>query len=331
MEPRVSDLTDIVRRKLGPQLTHIQKDGYGQLIVESDARTPHQASWVGICLEIAQRREIEKQKYKQYFWVTMANRIKDAQQFQFGEVEDTRIKEEACRAGPLIAQKHLSLPYHSVIYNYTLIPDPDDVPEEMKDERVRFSTLAVIIEKDKIKDPLPGPLLMAADFIFVNPQAFEAKKKFCMLLAGGVVFQSCEPEFKWKGEIVDEPGQKRNETLVSIADGVGSMSMILATRGIQTRIHRPTQKQQKARVKRQKSLIPIVTHVDTQKYYKAMENVEKGHHASPVPHLRRGHIRHLDEDRTTWVRDCIVNCRSLSDIQERDHYEVEVDQGKGRA
>ena len=31
-----------------------------------------------------------------------------------------------------------------------------------------------------------------------------------------------------------------------------------------------------------------------------------GTHASPVPHLRRGHVRHLPDGRTAWVRDCLV-------------------------
>lgn len=33
----------------------------------------------------------------------------------------------------------------------------------------------------------------------------------------------------------------------------------------------------------------------------------EGTHASPIPHLRRGHIRNLPNGKTTWVRDCLVN------------------------
>lgn len=32
----------------------------------------------------------------------------------------------------------------------------------------------------------------------------------------------------------------------------------------------------------------------------------KGSHASPTVHLRRGHIRRLGENKTTWVRSCVV-------------------------
>jgi len=316
--PKVSDLGDMVRRVV-PGLRH--KDGTGNIIIESDSRIPHQSQWIGICLEIAMKRP--EKSYKRFFWTTMANRIKSAQQFQFGHVEDIRIKEEAIRAGPLIGDGHLSLPYQSVIYNYTLIPDPKDVPPEIANDRVSFSTLACLMEKKELKNVLPGPFILAADFIFVPPQALDAKRKFCMILAGGCAFQANPPEGRWIGDVVDEPGQVRRETLVSVADGVASLSMILATRGVETEVRQPNDKLQKARIKRGKPLLPRITHVNTEKYYKAMENVEKGHHASPVPHLRRGHIRRLGEDRTTWVRDTIVNCRTLSDSKGRDHYEVE--------
>jgi len=296
------------------------------MYVESDARTPHQNQWVQICLEIADSKK--DPSLQRYFWVTLGNRIKSAQQFQFGEVEDTRIKTEALRAGPLIADGHLSLPYESVIYNYTLKPDPNDVPKEMWDQRVKFCTLAAVVPKFKMIKPLPGPLIFAADFVFANPNdsKFEVRftRKYLMSLVAGVAFQANPAEGKWQGEVIDKPdvGGLFNQ-LVCVADGVASLSMILATKGVPTELRAPTDKRQRQRVKKKKSLLPAVTHVDTQRYYAAMSNAEKGHHASPVPHLRRGHIRHLASGKNIWVKDTIVNCMSLSDIKDRDHYEVE--------
>jgi len=297
------------------------------MLIESDAKTPHQNQWVQICLEIAQSKK--SPSLQKYFWVTLGNRIKSAQQFQFGEVEDTRIKTEALRAGPLIADGHLSLPYSSVIYNYTLKPDLADTPPEMMDQRVKFCTLAAVVPNDKMIDPLPGPLFFAADFVFAPPSEFEkfgrkSSRKYLMTLIAGVAFQANPAVGKWQGEVIDKPdvGGIFNQ-LVCVADGVASLSMILATRGVPTELREPTEQQQKSRIKKKKSILPAVTHVNTQRYYAAMSNTEKGHHASPVPHLRRGHIRHLASGKNTWVKDTIVNCMSLSDIKDRDHYEVE--------
>jgi hypothetical protein len=39
-----------------------------------------------------------------------------------------------------------------------------------------------------------------------------------------------------------------------------------------------------------------------------------GTHASPRQHLRRGHIRHLSETRTTWVTSCVVGSASRGKV-----------------
>jgi len=295
------------------------------LFVESDARIPHQNQWVQICLEIAQGKK--SPSVDRYFWVTMANRMKNAQQFSFGTVEDVRLKQESVRAGPLIAQELLSLPYKSVIYNYTMVPDPADVPPEIVEAGpLKFCTLATIVEKDKLKDPLPGPLFFAADFMFAKDpkrQFPRSTRKYLMLLVGGVAFQSDEARGKWSGEVMDSSDMDLQDSVGAVAEGVASLSMILSTRGVPLELHEPKESQQKSRIKKGKSMLPTVTHVDTQRYYAAMSNAEKGHHASPVPHLRRGHIRRLASGKNTWVKDTIVNCRTLSDIKDRDHYEVE--------
>jgi len=322
---RLEDLTDPFHL---PMVWAKVKEDTGDtvgLFVETDARTPHQNQWVQICLEIAQGNK--NPSLARYFWVTMANRMKNAQQFSFGTVEDVRLKKEAVRAGPLIAQELLSLPYPSVIYNYSMIPDPADVgPEIVEAGPLKFSTIAAIVDKGKMKDPLPGPLIFAADFMFAKDpkrQFPKSTRKYLMIVVGGVAFQSHEEEGRWEGEVMHASDMGLKSTVACIAEGVGALSMILSTRGIPLEVHEPKESQQKSRIKKGKTILPTVTHVDTQRYYAAMMNTEKGHHASPVPHLRRGHIRRLASGKNTWVKDTIVNCRTLSDISERDHYEVE--------
>jgi len=327
--PQVKSLQDkareiAARRSRAPIVNRIEPrpDLASHIVIESDARTPHQSQWVQICLEIAQKREDDP--LKKFFWTAMANRIKTAQQFQFGEVSDLRIKQESKRGAPLIADGYLDIPYDSVIYNYTLSPDPND-GIEFQHDRIKYCSLVCKMDTGMLKDPLPGPFYIAADFIFAPTERFHIHRKYAMILTAGVAFQADGTDKCWHGELIDLPKYHDSPfNLVSVADGVASFSMILATRGVETTRREPKERLQRARLKKNKSLLPTVTHVNTQKYYSAMENVEKGHHASPVPHLRRGHIRRLGEDRTTWVRDCIVNCKSLDDAaRARDHYEVE--------
>jgi len=224
----------------------------GHIVIESDARTPHQSQWVQICLEIAQKRE--EDPLKKFFWVTVANRIKTAQQFQFGEVSDLRIKQEAKRAGPLIAAGHLDLPYDSVVYNYTLSPDPN-AAFELQHERIKFCSLACKMDKEWCKDPLPGPLYAAADFIFAPTESFHVERKYAMILAAAVVFQAHDAYKKWKGEMIDVPIHRSSPFgLVSVADGIASLSMILATRGVETKRREPKERLQRARVKKNRSL-----------------------------------------------------------------------------
>lgn len=49
---------------------------------------------------------------------------------------------------------------------------------------------------------------------------------------------------------------------------------------------------------------------------------EGGHRRSPVPHLRRGHTRHLPDGRTTWVRDMLVNCASEGELAFAERHRV---------
>jgi hypothetical protein len=77
----------------------------------------------------------------------------------------------------------------------------------------------------------------------------------------------------------------------------------------------------KARTKRGKSLIPAYTRVETRDYVSAYRSAVKaihegkgGHHASPIPHWRRAHQRHLHDGKVVPVRSSKVNWRDHGEL-----------------
>jgi hypothetical protein len=102
---------------------------------------------------------------------------------------------------------------------------------------------------------------------------------------------------------------------------VASLSLMLATRGTILRTEQPSVKLQAKREARGKSALPTVTYVNAEHYVIAARNTEaKGTHTSPVPHLRRGHLRTLANGHTTWIRDMLVNCKSVDEAVRRKLY-----------
>jgi hypothetical protein len=106
--------------------------------------------------------------------------------------------------------------------------------------------------------------------------------------------------------------------------------LILATRGIERTTITASDKLQKARAKCGKLPIPPYDTVDCRGYVTVIENrvergrrePQRGRHASPISHLRMGHPRRLDDSRTTWVRDAIVNASDEAKATFRSHYTV---------
>jgi hypothetical protein len=101
-------------------------------------------------------------------------------------------------------------------------------------------------------------------------------------------------------------------------------SLILATDGVPRRVQKASQLINAEHVRKGKPRIPAVTHIDFRRYLEADETTP-GHHASPVPHLRRGHIRRLQDGRRVWVRDCLVNASADVATVRRENYHVDTD------
>lgn len=70
------------------------------------------------------------------------------------------------------------------------------------------------------------------------------------------------------------------------------LTMILNTKGVRKERNEPARKPQQARIKAGKPLLPYVTRVYTDVYNRAVVP-GTGTHASPRPHRRRAHVRHM--------------------------------------
>ena len=99
---------------------------------------------------------------------------------------------------------------------------------------------------------------------------------------------------------------------------------ILNTKGIELKRRGPTKEQHAALLAKGITSTRPITYVGVKKYLEAREEASRmassGTHASPRPHLRRGHIRQR-YGRNIAVRPCIVNS-TVGEIIKRDHYFV---------
>lgn len=307
------------------------------ILIDSSKGKLNNAQWKSSCVQLARVRP-EPQRT---FWLAMAAVLDRAQTFEFGELPNKRIRELASRAGPLMAAGFMDLPYQAVVYWYSLAPDDGEAP-------LRMVTLATHMDAEtsaKIYDmkERPGSLLMAADFAEMElPEKDKGVAQRLMLVAAGA-FRTSATVGAWEGNLLEavameEPSQQKiSSALVSVADGTAALSLLLSTKGVEIRTEVPARKLQQKREHAGRHPLPTVTYVMTKRYLDAVRNTEiRGTHSSPVPHLRRGHLRHYTagekasgrafQERTIWIKDMVINCTSLDEAQSRDHYEVKKDE-----
>jgi hypothetical protein len=125
-----------------------------------------------------------------------------------------------------------------------------------------------------------------------------------------------------------------NAAAGNVLDPLMCALLILNTRGIDRQTVSVSDKLQRARIKNGKPPIPPYDQVDSRLYVTAIqkrlskgrkEPSKGGHHASPIGHIRRGHIREYADGTTTFVRDSLVNLSenaSKTFAAARSHYTV---------
>lgn len=279
---------------------------------------------------------------------------KHTEVFEFGHLPDAVLRENAKRAGPLLGAGMLSTPFEVSVFWYVLEPDLDRTPKLLEALGMevtaadvvprRFASVAVRLWT-KGHDEEQGcntQAFLVADLIVLDAEERDAlgapRSAKTVLAFEGVGLVFTQGSGDWSGELLfsmseslalarnappDVLASARQLALGSLADGVAAASMILSTKGVRRRTDEPPAKVQAKRARAGKRPLVRVTYVDTQHYIEAAANTAaRGSHASPVPHLRRGHRRVLRSGRAVWVRDMLVNCRSVAELPGRDHYEV---------
>lgn len=268
----------------------------------------------------------------------LADALPGAQVFDFGEVAEPFLMKEAEIGGTLMNSGVLRSPYETSIYWYTLTDLLHSMPEMMTSDRVRYASVLHRLEDDTY---------IVADFMLLNaeanariraavtlegvspPERNELARGSHMFLCSGIGKVTTRSESgKWGGTLLDNFGHGKGEShaqvaLGSLADGIAALSMVLSTKGVRTRREAAPDKVNHKRLRAGKHAYPAVTYVDTREYMEAaVRTAGGGTHASPVPHLRRGHTRTYQDGRQVWVRSALVNCRSPEEAASRDHYEV---------
>lgn len=240
--------------------------------------------------------------------------------FDLGHLPQNILRAESKRATQLLLYGHIGHPFREPYAIFHTWHDP-----ALNDGKIAGSIYVIDpseIWASRMKD------VPAGSFMVVEAEVAKALGKHVLLVANAAIAgvqMNADGQIGYLGRaipsaLLDAFGAPHSDSTIvhNLFDPVCASLLLLATDGLSTdRIAAP-EKLNKHRVKAGKLPIPAHWRVNTGPYVTALETrgqrrtsgTGDRHHASPVPHLRRGHVRHLHERHgggTTWVRDAVVN------------------------
>jgi hypothetical protein len=239
--------------------------------------------------------------------------------FNFGVLENDVIKDTSHRAYPLLNKGYLPAPFPVWVGAH-------EFPMQVEEHGVFHPIWCVYVIRH------------GEDGTFTATELWmRGRGRDCLYAIAGHLTVQPAGERWWGEGIAGLP----NDTLPDyggIQDAVLTMLMLLNTRGLPVTHHSPAPKLNAARVRSGKPPLPSHWSVDTSIYTTAMRETDRrpapragtpaGSHASPVPHLRRAHMRNMTNGVTVPVRECVVGLRSNGEVDDnanpfaRSHYEV---------
>ena len=308
-------------------------EGHLLLGVAPDSRPPPE-EFAELFSALAQvSRRVPNSSIQSVTLERLALATQHAQVFDFGEIGEPFLMEEAKLGGRLMGEGLLKPPYDQGIYWYTLTDMQTLPPTGVS--KVRYATVfshdadEYLIADFMLLDPVTAAA-MREDIEAHNKGNVlrELRRGRHMFMCSGIAEIHARPDSRWEGRLLDRPGEAMDASvdsqfIGSLADGVAAMSMLLTTKGVGLRREVVPRKLNEKREKQGKRPYPAVTYVNTREYYEAVQLTARGGtHASPVPHFRRGHIRTYQDGKRVWVSSALVNCRSPEEALRRDHYEV---------
>jgi hypothetical protein len=242
----------------------------------------------------------------------------------FGDLPNDALKLGGSRGGPLFNQSALGQPFQDpwVLYHTWEKAVAIYLVNPMANGDAEVCELQPVL--------LGGRrILMIADRgIFCRPQPGDAMPthKYKAIVAPSMLRFLLEPY----GAEFNNGGSPESAAAGNIGDPLMTALLILNTRGVDRETIACPPKLAKARLKSGKRPIPPFDRVNTQPYVTALlarrssgGEDRGGHHASPTPHIRRGHPRVYATGRSIFIRDTLVGVpddQRASFKSQRSHY-----------
>lgn len=241
--------------------------------------------------------------------------------FDLGHLPNALIKKEAERAGKLFGSGHIGHPFREAYAIFHTWEDGGSLYVVDPIDWHAFTKGAVPPGTFIVREALAA-MFRGRRVLMLGDCAHAAVDSVGRNYIGRVGRSSLVTAFR-----LLEP---ERGAMCSVVDPVVATMLLLATDGIAVERIRAPEKLNKVRVRTGKLPIPAHWQVRTAEYVTALGGhkhrgePQGGHYARPIPHLRRGHVRHLPTGKTTWVRDALVNLRDPNAPLGRAFYRLDL-------